>query len=76
MHWVGWGKITQPIAKGGLGLQSAKGRNIAYLSKLNWRLHSEKDALWAQVMRKKYLNLGRISCSKENSLQALGLGKL
>ena len=68
MHWVGWGKITQPITKGGLGLQSAKGRNLAYLSKLNWRLHSEKDALWAQVMRKKYLNPRRTSSNKENSL--------
>ncbi|KAK9988334.1 hypothetical protein SO802_028573 [Lithocarpus litseifolius] len=27
MHWVGWEKITQPLDKGGLGLQTAKGRN-------------------------------------------------
>ena len=25
MHWVGWEKITQPLDKGGLGLQTAKG---------------------------------------------------
>lgn len=46
MHWVGWNKVTRPVVKGGIGLQTAKGRNLAYLAKLNWRLYTEKDALW------------------------------
>ena len=37
MHWVGWDKVTTPKDRGGLGLQSAKGRNAALLAKLNWR---------------------------------------
>ena len=37
MHWVGWDKVTKPKVEGGLGIQTAKGRNMAYLSKLNWR---------------------------------------
>ena len=38
--------MTRPVVKGGIGLQIAKGRNLAYLAKLNWRLYTEKDALW------------------------------
>ena len=45
MHWVGWDKVTKPKVEGGLGIQTAKGRNMAYLSKLNWRFHEEKNAL-------------------------------
>ena len=37
IHWVGWDKVTKPKEEGGLGLQSAKGRNVALHSKLNWR---------------------------------------
>ena len=68
MHWVGWEKITKSKAEGGLGIQTAKGRNLAYLSKLNWRFHEEKNALWSQVLRKKYLSRRRLQSSNEKSL--------
>ena len=51
---VGWKKITKPKKEGGLGLQSAKEKNIALLAKLNWRLHSEKESIWARVLSQKY----------------------
>ena len=35
MHWVNWRKVTRPKDVGGLGLQTAKGRNTALLVKLN-----------------------------------------
>ena len=35
VHWVGWDKVTKSKEEGGLGLHSAKGRNIALLAKLN-----------------------------------------
>ena len=54
MHWVNWRKVTRPKAVGGLGLQTAKGRNTALLAKLNWRLHTEGNALWARVLKAKY----------------------
>lgn len=38
--------MTKSKEEGGLGLQSARGRNIALLNKLNWRFHVEKEALW------------------------------
>ncbi|KAL0006038.1 hypothetical protein SO802_013599 [Lithocarpus litseifolius] len=61
MHWVNWGKVTKPKDLGGLGLQSAKGRNTALLAKLNWRFHTEDDALWVRVLKKKY-------CTNRNAI--------
>ena len=34
MHWVNWDVVTKPKDAGGLGLQSAKGRNTALLALL------------------------------------------
>ena len=47
---VGWKKIIKPKNEGGLGLQSAKEKNIALLAKLNWRLHFEKESIWTRVL--------------------------
>ena len=32
IHWVGWEKVTKPKEEGGLGLQTAKGRNVVFLA--------------------------------------------
>ena len=56
IHWVGWEKVTKPKEEGGLGLQTAKGRNVDLLSKLNWRFHTEGEAPWAKVLKLKYCN--------------------
>ena len=50
LHVVVWKKIIKPKNEGGLGLQSAKEKNIALLAKLNWRLHFEKESIWARVL--------------------------
>ena len=68
MHWVGWHKVTRPRKEGGLGLQSAKGRNTSLLAKLNWRFHSEKDSLWARVLRNQYCTRRRTSLANSNKL--------
>jgi len=49
IHWVGWDKVTKPKEEGGLGLQSAKGRNVAILAKLNWRFNIERERLLRQL---------------------------
>ena len=54
IHWIRRQKVTRTKEEGGLGLQAAKGRNTALLAKLNWRLHIERDVLWAQVLWQKY----------------------
>ena len=60
IHWVGWHKVTRTKEEGGLGLQTAKGRNVALLAKLNWRFNNEKEAPWAKVLRAKYCNSRRL----------------
>ena len=60
MHWVNWHKVTKPKEVGGLGLQSAKGRNTVLLAKLNWRFHTESDSQWARVLRLKYYTRLRV----------------
>lgn len=67
IHKVGWQKVIEPKEEGGLGLQSTRGRNTALLAKLNWRLHTEKEAPWAQVLWKKYCSpkiLNNINANK------------
>ena len=38
-------KVIKSKDDGGLGIQAARAKNIALLSKLNWRMYHEKDAL-------------------------------
>ena len=68
MHWVGWHKVTKAKDQGGLGIQSARGRNQALLTKLNWRFRTEKDALWAKVLRSKYCNNRRLHARASDKL--------
>lgn len=58
---MNWGEVTKSKDLGGLGLQSAKGRNTALLAKLNYSFHAEKDSLWAKVLRYKYYTHQRIN---------------
>ena len=68
MHWMGWKKVTRPKDERGLGLQIAKGRNIALLAKVNWRFHTENKALWAKVLRMKYCNPQRLNLTNASKL--------
>ena len=51
--------MTKPKDEDGLGLQIAKGMNVALLGKLNWRFNVERDAPWAKALRAKYCNSRR-----------------
>ena len=75
MHWVGWKKVTRSKEEGGLGLQTAKGRNTALLAKLNWRFHSEDKALWAKVLRLKYCSPQRINSRNARKLPSYRIWK-
>ncbi|KAK9986443.1 hypothetical protein SO802_031394, partial [Lithocarpus litseifolius] len=75
MHWVGWKKVTRPKEDGGLGLQTAKGRNTALLAKLNWRFHTESKAPWAKVLKLKYCNRQRLNARNENKLPSSRIWK-
>ena len=68
IHWIGWQKVTKSKKEGGLGFQTAKDQNTALLAKLNWRLHAEQDALWTQVLKRKYCSSRRINSPNPNKL--------
>ena len=68
IHWVGSQKVTKPKMDGGLGLQSAKGKNLALLAKLNWRYHTEKDSIWLKVLKRKYCTTRRLNSSNKEKL--------
>ena len=60
--------MTKPKKDGGLGLQIARGRNIAMLAKLNWRLNTEKAAPWSKVLQAKYYNSRRLNAANVDKL--------
>ena len=60
--------MTRPRKEGGLGLQSVKGRNTSLLAKHNWRFRSEKETLWARVLRKKYCTRRRTNLANSDKL--------
>ena len=70
LHLVRWSKIIKPKEEGGLGLQVAREKNLALLAKLNWRMYKEKEALWANVILKKYCSVDRRRSSNPDKLPA------
>ena len=56
MHLVSWEHITKTKDEGGLGFRSMGHSNSAFLTKLRWRLLTEKEKLWSKVLRAKYCN--------------------
>ena len=68
MHWIGWEKVTKSKEEGGLGLQTAKGRNTSLLAKLNWRFQTEGDSLCAKVIKSKYCSQQRLRSRNSDKL--------
>ena len=60
MHMVGWNKIVKSKEEGGLGIQEGRAKNIALLSKLNWRMYQEQETPWAKVILSKYCSSSRV----------------
>nr|GMC99849.1 reverse transcriptase [Ipomoea batatas] len=59
LNLVGSDTVTKPKELGGLGIRKTRDMNIAFMAKLGWRLFDEKDSVWAQVLRSKYLKGGQ-----------------
>ena len=51
---INWDTVTMPKANGGLGIRKMRQCNVAFLSKVAWRLMNESNSLWAQVLIHKY----------------------
>lgn len=51
---VGWDFICQSKGYSGLGLRKLRDQNISFLMKLGFKIVSDREALWVQVLRSKY----------------------
>lgn len=54
VHLVKWDKITKSKEYGGLGVKRIMEHNSSLLAKWWWRFNKEKEALWVQVISRKY----------------------
>jgi hypothetical protein len=50
-----WNSICTPKAFGGLGIKRMKDVNLAFISKLGWKLFTGLQSLWASQLTGKYL---------------------
>lgn len=50
-----WDIICRPKDQGGLGIENLEIKNKCLLSKWLFRLSTETDGMWAQILRNKYL---------------------
>ncbi|GKD90630.1 hypothetical protein Tco_1366137 [Tanacetum coccineum] len=51
IHWVAWEKVLSNKKVGGLGIGSLEATNLALLSKLWCRFHTEDESLWKNVIK-------------------------
>ena len=61
IHFVSWKKVTMYKNLGGLGIFDLRDRNKALLAKFCWRIITEHEAPWAQMLSTKYLFPARIT---------------
>jgi hypothetical protein len=54
MSWVKWDVVCHPKRSGGLGVRDVRAVNISLLAKWRWRLLTEDNSLWKQVIKGKY----------------------
>ncbi|KAF7812056.1 reverse transcriptase [Senna tora] len=50
LHLIGWDKVCKSKTEGRLGIVKTHERNLAFLSKLVWRVNKEND-VWAQICK-------------------------
>nr|GEV08879.1 RNA-directed DNA polymerase, eukaryota [Tanacetum cinerariifolium] len=48
--WIAWKKVCSELKFGGLGIGSLNASNISMLVKWWWRLYTDRNALWFQVI--------------------------
>jgi hypothetical protein len=52
--WIKWDHICLPREKGGLGVKNLELFNLSLLSKWKWRLLSDEEASWTELLRFRY----------------------
>ena len=74
-----WDIICRPKDQGGMGIENLEVKNRCLLSKWLWKLSSGTDAMWAQILRNKYLQtktLAQVSVRPTDSPFWKGLMKV
>ncbi|CAK8565457.1 unnamed protein product [Lathyrus sativus] len=56
LHTIRWSKIAMENRYGGLGIRKLELMNQACLAKLSWCLLCGNQALWCEVLRRKYIS--------------------
>jgi hypothetical protein len=52
--WVSWNDVCRPKKEGGLGVKDLRIMNISLLTKWKWRLFSEEQSIWKNVLINRY----------------------
>nr|WMB96745.1 hypothetical protein [Solanum melongena] len=55
LHELSWDQVCLPKDQGGLGLRDTRKANFAFLAKLCWYIVKDKDCLWVELIKRKYL---------------------
>ena len=55
--WVRWETICKPSEEGGLGIKDIRKFNYALMAKWKWRLKSEANGKWKDILESKYMML-------------------
>ncbi|CAN1763333.1 Putative ribonuclease H protein At1g65750, partial [Linum perenne] len=54
LHWLSASELRKPIVHGGLGFRSFYDFNLAFIAKLAWRILTQPDCLWVQLLKGLY----------------------
>ncbi|XP_058774304.1 uncharacterized mitochondrial protein AtMg00310-like [Vicia villosa] len=57
VNWVSWDTICKTREEGGLGVKNVEIMNVALLSKWKWRILTEKEAVWRDLLEARYGNV-------------------
>ncbi|GMQ11051.1 hypothetical protein CsSME_00053819 [Camellia sinensis var. sinensis] len=61
VHLVNWQQVCKTKKQGGLGIRQARVQNSAFLSKLGWKIATNSNELWCEVLKTKYLKTHSLS---------------
>lgn len=60
LHLKLWDSLCMPKCSGGLGLRRFRDINMAFVTKLAWKVCTYRERSWAQLVRSKYLRGRRV----------------
>ncbi|GAU42248.1 hypothetical protein TSUD_327260 [Trifolium subterraneum] len=68
VNWVKWEDVCRPKCCGGLGVRDIRAVNISLLTKWRWRLLTDDNSTWKQVLKSKYGNtvFGRVELGEDS----------